>query len=89
MCPNGGYSLILTDIVNEGRFTRSGNNLSASQEGAGDGPGTFSATLENEGSRLSSPQLAGDHAWERKTLDSAEGQTVRDGCNAMEGRTWW
>jgi hypothetical protein len=89
LCPNGGYSLMVTDIMNEGTFTRTGNSVDATQQGSGDGPAHFSAVLETQETVLSSAELAGEHPWERQALTGTDAQQAADGCAAMEGRTWW
>ena len=89
LCPNGGFTLLLTDIMNEGRFSRDGQQVEAELEGGGDGPGRFSATLDAQESSLTSPQLGGEHRWLRQLLDAPARQQAVQSCQAIEGRTWW
>src|SRR5262249_54985148 len=57
VCANGGYDLIVTDIDDEGLYTRDGDTLQFTQQGEGDGPLRFTATLS--GNTLSSAALGG------------------------------
>lgn len=81
LCDNGGFTLIVTDIVNEGRYDLDGEDVTATRASPGDGPSTFSLTLNATG--FESPELGSTNPW-RKTTADASGE-----CAALEGRTWW
>ncbi len=89
LCPNGGFTLMLTDIMNEGRYTQQGQQVDGALEGSGDAPGRFTATLAQDGSTFTSPQLPGSHPWNRQLLSGAALTQAQDTCAAMEGRFWW
>jgi hypothetical protein len=84
VCANGGFLLIVTDIVNEGRYTASNGVHVADRKSPGDGPAQFTFTLT--GDMLESTELAGDHSWER---GNTAADSLADACGALEGRFWW
>lgn len=87
LCDNGGYFLVVTDIANEGSYVMTGAVVTATQQGPGDGPPTFTLTLT--GSGFTSPELDDRHPWQIKTLGPDEARSLAESCDALTGRTWW
>jgi hypothetical protein len=85
LCRNGGFTLLVTDIINLGRYTQSGNQLTATLSGAGDAPAQFTATLNADGT-LTSKELAGQNPWEKQALSVAEEKRLGEDCAAFEQR---
>ncbi|MBA3499345.1 MAG: hypothetical protein M4D80_09850 [Myxococcota bacterium] len=81
LCDNGGFTLIVTDIVNEGRYDLDGKDVTATRASPGDGPSMFSLTLNASG--FESPELAGANPWAKTTVDASSE------CSTLEGRMWW
>ena len=88
LCTNGGYSLIVTDVVNEGIFHIADVNIHAEQKGAGDGPTTFDATF-NANHDVVSTMLSGTRPYQAQ-VETAAGQAALDAtCASFTQRTWW
>lgn len=87
LCANGGFVLVVTDIVNEGTYVMAGSAVTATRQAPGDGPASFTLTLGAAG--FTSPELAGRHPWSIDTLDADEARGLAESCAALTGRTWW
>jgi hypothetical protein len=84
LCANGGFELVVTDIVNEGLYTIDGDVITLRLESPGDAPDKI--TFRESGEGLASSQLGGSQPW----LVTATGtESLESSCSALEGRTWF
>jgi hypothetical protein len=89
LCQNSGFTLVVTDIINEGRCEPSGGSLLCTVLGPGDlGSGTELTVAPGDGT-AEIAELAGDHPWVELERTEAEAASTADSCNALTGRTWW
>jgi hypothetical protein len=89
-CKNGGFTLVVTDIGNEGKYQRvSSTTITANVLGAGDLSGAVDFVLNTATDSLAAARLAGSNQWQRATLTAPESAQVEQGCTALEGRDWW
>jgi hypothetical protein len=84
LCSNGGFELVVTDIVNEGLYTVEDRRIVATLAAPGDAPETFTFVPIPDG--LESPELGGTHPWRPS---GTEADQLDETCAALEGRTWW
>ncbi len=88
LCTNGGYSLIVTDIVNEGTFRITDVNIHGEQKGPGDGPTTFDATFNPEHNVVST-MLSGTRPYQAQVLTAAGQASLDATCASFTQRSWW
>jgi hypothetical protein len=72
LCPNGDFTLRLTEVVNAGGYAlRPGNVVQALRRGSGDGPERFSGVADDDAGTFASetPELEG--VWTRVTMGAA------------------
>jgi hypothetical protein len=89
LCTNGGYTLNVTDISNEGVYSIEGDTIVGRQGGAGDGPERFTGKLGPGRTSFTSPELSGRHPWRKVTLQGEERLRVDEDCEVLPGRDWW
>ena len=87
LCANGGFMLVVTDIINEGSYEVSGSSVSAVMRSPGDGPETFELTLTTEG--FTSAELAGQHPWLEREVFESDRERLATSCASLTGRHWW
>lgn len=87
LCKNGGFNLVLTDIVNEGVFLRIGYSIQATQMGNGDGPAGFDGILADDGS-FTSQVLGGSRPFQNHVLTELDRINLDEDCSALAGRPW-
>ena len=65
-CPNGDFTLRLTDVVNAGGYAlRSGNVVQALRRGEGDGPMRFSGVADDEAGTFTTESEGLSGVWTR------------------------
>jgi hypothetical protein len=85
-CANGGFTLVLTDIVEEGTYVREGNDLTMTFQP--DATSGFEAMLRTDGT-MDASEIGGRHPWLRIPLTAPDAAQLADTCAALEGRSWF
>jgi hypothetical protein len=88
LCANGGFAIIVTDIVNEGICVGT-QQLTCTVYGSGDlGHGTQLKILLDR-SPIEVKPLTGSNPWGEEQLDEQQRLALADNCENMTRRGWW